>query len=242
MAHAYTDQDAIDAALRGNWRTAIQINTELLKNDSKNIDVLNRLGFGYLKTRQIKRAREAYQKVLNLDPYNQIALKNSKTLAVLKRKNMTEDRTSPVSPLHFLEDPGKTKIASCVNVAPTQILSTLSPGMEVYLKAKNHCVEVRSEKNLYLAALPDDISFKLIKLLSAGNTYQVIVKGIGKNALTVILRETKRGKRFARQPSFISSTGSYLPFFRADASHADKPDVTPTGEDEETPSETTDTE
>jgi hypothetical protein len=66
------------------------------------------------------------------------------------------------------------------------------------------------------------------KLLAAGNTYTVVVKNIDKNSLKILIREIGRGKRFANQPSFITTT-SYVPFSRSTKS-ADKPDMTPTGE------------
>jgi hypothetical protein len=99
------------------------------------------------------------------------------------------------------------------------------------MKAKHHCVEIRSKTNIYLAALPDDMSFKMNKLLSCGNTYQAVVKSIDKNSFKILIRELSRGKRFANQPSFTPST-SYVPFSRSgSAGAADGPDMTPTGED-----------
>lgn len=229
-----TDESAIGAALAGDWKEAIRINNELLKINVNNIDIFNRLGYAYLKTGQISKARDTYQKVLDLDPYNQIALKNTKLLSLVKRKNIEKGPNLPLSPLQFLEDPGKTKLAACVNLAPAQALSMLSPGQEVYLRAKNHCVELRTDKNTYLAALPDDISFKLNKLLAAGNTYQVIVKGVSRNTLFVIIRELTRGKRFANQPSFISATAtSYMPFSRPEGGIGEKTDSSAAGEEED---------
>ena len=98
----------------------------------------------------------------------------------------------------------------CVHLAPAQILSSLTHGQEVYLKAKNHCVEVRDGQHRYIAALPDDLSFKLLKFLAGGNQYQVVIKGVEKKSLHIFLRETSRGKRFTNQPSF-TTTVAYLP-------------------------------
>lgn len=229
-----TDQSAINAALKGDWREAIRLNNETLKKNEHNLDALNRLGYAYLKLGQLTNAKSTFQKVLTLDPYNQIALKNSKLAGVIKKKDIARTNShTDLSPLSFLEDPGKTKIVSCVNLAPHEILSLLSPGQEIYLKAKNHVVELRDKGSTYLAALPDDISFKLIKLLGAGNTYQVIVKGVNKNSLVVLIRELTRGKRLANQPSFIAAgITSYSPFSRPEGG-ADHPDTSATGEEDE---------
>ncbi|MBI3577242.1 hypothetical protein HY086_04355 [Candidatus Gottesmanbacteria bacterium] len=235
-----SDQTAIAAALAGSWKEAVKINLALAKIDKTNVDTLNRLAYAYLKSGDVPAARRTFRNVLNLDPYNGIALKNSKLLSGAKRKSTDGLSLPAASPSAFLEDPGKTKIVSCVNLAPAQSLMSLSPGQVVDLKARNHAVEIRSDKT-YLAALPDDVAFKLLKLLAAGNTYQVVVKAVGKNILTVMLRELTRGKRFANQPSFISTTTTtYTPFTPTEVKHEEKPSVIPTGEEDLEEEEKTD--
>jgi len=222
--------NAIVAALSQNWKEAIRLNTTILKQAKNDIGALCRLGYAYLKSGQIKDAKKTYEKVLSLDQYNQIAEKNLKKLATIKKKDMLADGGSAISPMMFLEEPGITKIVDCIHIAPPQALSTLSAGQEVLLKSKNHCIEIRTHQNTYLGALPDDISFRLLKLIESGNTYRAIVKSVEKNLLKVLIRETARGKKFANQPTFAAST-SYVPFARG-LSASDAPDMTPTGEDE----------
>lgn len=212
-----SDQAAIDAALKQDWKEAIRINTVLLKQDKNSISLLNRLGFAYLQSGQLTLAKKTFTKVTKLDPYNQIAQKNLKKLGSVRQKDIVKTVKKQVAPMWFLEEPGKTKIVECVNVAPVQALSSICPGEEVELKAKNHTVEVRNSKNTYLAALPDDLSFRLIKFMAVGNTYQALVKSTAKNSLILFLRELTRGKRFATQPSF-ASTAMYVPFTRTERS------------------------
>ncbi len=224
-----SSETAIAAALAQDWKEAIRINTALLKTTKSDVETLCRLGFAYLKSGQFLAAKRTYQKVLTLDKYNQIAEKNLKKLTMLKRKDIEDGVGKHISPMMFLEEPGKTKIVECVHVAPTAVLSTLSAGQEVFLKVKNHCVEIRSTNQIYLAALPDDMSFKLNKMIAGGNTYQVIIKSVDKKSLKVLLRELTRGKRFAKQPSFTTTT-SYVSFAKG-GSGRDSLDMTPTGED-----------
>jgi tetratricopeptide (TPR) repeat protein len=234
-------QHAVHAALAQNWKEAIRVNTAILKINKEDIEALLRLAYACLKTGQMTSAKKTYEKVLLLDQYNQIAHKNLKKLSLIKKKNLTHDVTHHLSPMMFLEEPGKTKIVECIHLAPTQTLSTLSAGQEVYLKPRNHCVEIRSAQNTYLAALPDDVSFKINKLLTSGNTYLIVVKNVEKNTLKVFIRELSRGKKFAHQPSFTAST-SYIPFAKG-GSAPEGPDMTPTGEDadREAPDETPET-
>ncbi|MCX6791933.1 MAG: tetratricopeptide repeat protein [Candidatus Gottesmanbacteria bacterium] len=219
---------AIAAALAQDWKEAIRINLAIVKSDKSDLEALCRLAFAYLKTGQILTAKRTYQKVLALDQYNQIASKNLKKMSTLKKKDMANEACTYMSPMIFLEEPGKTKIVECVHVAPSHVLSTLSAGQEVFLKPKQHGIEVRTSSNTYIAALPDDMSFKLNKMMAGGNTYQTIVKGVEKKSVKVMLRELTRGKKFAKQPSFTSTT-SYVSF--AKSGTRETPDMTPTGED-----------
>lgn len=230
MSDHSTAERAIAAALAQDWKEAVRVNLAILKRDTSDIEALCRLAFAYLKTGQLLAAKRTYQKVLGLDKYNQIATKNLKKMTTLKKKDMTSGASSYMSPMIFLEEPGKTKIVECVHVAPSHVLSTLSAGQEVFLKPKHHGIDVRTSNRTYVAALPDDMSFKLHKMIAGGNTYQAIVKGVDKKSVKVMLRELKRGKRFASQPSFTSTT-SYVSFARSGI--RETPDMTPTGEDAE---------
>lgn len=228
-----TAEAAITAALSYNWKEAIHINTLLIKEDKDNIATLNRLGYAYAQNGQKTLSKTTFEKVLKLDAYNQIALKHVKNLGSIKKKTIQTPMVHHVSPLSFLEEPGVTKIIACVNLAPAQTLNTLNPGMEVTLKPRNHCVEVRIAPNTYVAALPDDISFKLLRLIASGNRYQALVKGVAKKSLILMLREISRGKKFANQPSFTApsisiSSGSHSAVNR----DSEKPDATATGEGE----------
>ena len=211
----YTEQDAIQAALGQSWDDAIRINNILLKQNKENVNVLNRLGFAYLQLGQISTAKKIFQKVIKLDEYNQIAIKNIKKLTLVRQKDLEKNSHSQRSPMMFLEEPGKTKIVECVNTAQLQALACACPGDEVLLKTKKHAVEVRTSNDIYLGALPDDIAFRLIKFISGGNTYSVHIKSVGKNSLVLFIRELARGKRFTNQPSF-ASTGIYVPYAKLD--------------------------
>jgi hypothetical protein len=226
-------QSAIDAALKRDWQKAISLNKEILAINGKDIDSLNRLGFAFINVSKLAEAKKAFAQVKSLDPYNQIANKNLDKLNSLKNSDDLPDGAGlSTSPMVFLEDPGKTKLVQCVNVAPTQMLSVLFSGQEVFMKPKNHSVEIRDGKGRYLGALPDDLSYRMIKFISGENTYSVIVKNVYKNTLTLLIREKSRGLKFANQPSFLS-TNLYQSYTRTSTGEIDKPDVTPTGEEEE---------
>jgi hypothetical protein len=152
-----------------------------------------------------------FEKVLKLDSYNRIAINNIKKIDSFKKSPNDFIRECPVSPLLFLEEPGKTKIVECINVASAQILSSLSCGQEVFFKLKKHGIDIRDSKGIYIGALPDDLSFKLLVYIKAENQYSVNIKRIAKSCVSVFIRETKRGSKFAHQSSF-SGTTNYIPY------------------------------
>ena len=213
MSQPCLKDQAILLALGQNWKEAIQINLQIIKEEKTSIDAHNRLGYAYMKNGQPIKSKEIFTKVLKLDPYNQIAQKNLKRISLLKKGSITISTCEDISPLLFLEEPGKTKIVDCINTAPMNALSVLTCGQKIQLVPKAHSIDVRDMQNTYIGALPDDLAFRLLKLMDAGNEYAVFVKGVSKNCVSIFIRETKRGKKLTNQPSFIGST-NYMPYQR----------------------------
>lgn len=206
MDHPLTSQ-AIKSALHQKWKEAIRINHELLELNEKDIPALNRLAYAYLKSGNITTAKLVYRKVLNIDRYNPIALKNLKWLTHLTSNDIHQEDVSVSStPTIFLEEPGKTKIVMLVHPAPTNVLCNLITAQRVSLIPRRHSIEVRHHtaggKEVYIGALPDDISHRLLQTMTGGNTYDAYIKNVAKNTVTVFIRELKRGKKFSDIPSF----------------------------------------
>lgn len=199
---------AINIALKGNWKEAIILNEEILKQNKDDLDTLCRLAYAYAQNGETQKAKKIYRKVLALDQYNTVALKNLNKLNSLKGslKNKINSRYGKLTPELFIEEPGKTKIVQLKNIAPSSIISKLNIGECVLLYPKKHSIEVRTEDKTYIGALPDDIAFRLLRFISAGNKYAVCIKNFQKNSLSIFVREIMRGKKFKKQPSFISTS------------------------------------
>ncbi len=205
-------QQAIDAALCCNWQEAIKINEEILKNTPKDLLTLNRLIYAYTQIGKISKAKKICQTVLQIDKYNFIAQKNLDKLKSLPKKFSAEkndETTSPLSPNLFLEEPGKTKTIQLTHPAPKNIIYRLRIGMTVNLSPKKHSIDIRSEAKTYLGDLPDDIAFRLLRFLKAGNTYHACIKNICKNSLSIFIREISRGKKFRDQPTFMTTSSGH---------------------------------
>ncbi len=183
---------AIEAALNLNWNLAIELNQQIIKKNPRDIDALNRLGFAYLNAGNLKKSKSVLKKVLKLDPFNPIASKNLKKLN--GNTHSTNNSLHSISPGVFLEEPGITKTVNLVHLASKPILSSLHCGQETSIIPKKNRVEIRLN-DLYLGALPDDLSFRLRKLIKLGNKYCAFIKAVSEQLLTIIIREIKRGKK-----------------------------------------------
>lgn len=203
---------AINAALESRWEDAISINQEIIKNDPKNIDALTRLARAYFELGDLPEAKKLYTEALEYDPYNPIAQKNLKIIESYKKITKIKKTLYPngskdypqerISPSLFLQEPGKTKIVNLLKVAEPRQLTILYPGIPVELTTKNRKLIVTDRAGIYLGVLPDDISHRLIRLIDGGNKYLSLVKSVRPNALTILIKESFRSKKFKNQPSF----------------------------------------
>ncbi len=230
-------QAAIDAALAQNWQRAVDLNTEILKDDPTDLDCLNRLGRAYLELGNNKKAATYFKEVLKVNKYDPIATKNllraNETSAPkTKQKGKTDETPNrPQSPtISFLEEPGKTKMITLVNVAPAKVLLTLQCTDHVSLTAKRHTIFAERADGVYLGALPDDLGHRILVLIKGGNEYEAFVRSVGKGSLVLFIRERVRSKKFKNTPSFPSGSTDYLSFVRDD-NHVDDTEKEATDED-----------
>ncbi len=201
---------AIQAALHGDWNNAITLNKEILQEEPENIDALNRLGFAHASLGTIDSAKEFYQKVLELDIQNPIATKN------LKRLNSMNGKT-PAPVIYkmnniFIEEPGKTKVIELLNIADQKATSHLHCGEELQLSVKRMKIFVLDNEKQYIGMLPDDTSKRLIDFIQGGNIYEAYVKTVDEHKVTVFVKETFRSPKYKNQQSFINTEKSKLSF------------------------------
>lgn len=204
---------AIDAALNSKWDEALKLNRQIIKTDPQNIDALNRQARAYMEMGRINLAKRCYCEVLKVDPYNPIALKNLKIVKAFKSKKGLQplaNGENKLSATLFLQEPGKTKIVTLLKVAEPQKLSQAFCGMKVEMVIKNHKITIVDFIGNYLGVLPDDISFLILRFLRGGNKYELFIKSIRVNSLSVLIKETFRSKKFKNQPSFLENTDATL--------------------------------
>lgn len=211
---------AIDAALKCDWERATNINLKLLKKTPNDIDCLNRLGKSFLEQGNAKKATFYFHKVLRVDKYNPIATKNLARIAgsSTTKFKKTSNQTIISPTVNFLEEPGKTRLVSLINVAPASTLLKQDHADCLILLPKRHTVVVEDSAGNYLGALPDDLGHRLSILMKGGNRYEAIAKSVSRNSIVVFLRETCRGRKFLNTPSFlVNNSADYLSFVREDS-------------------------
>lgn len=196
-----TSNQAIQTALTGNWEEAIKLNKSLLIDNPNDVEALNRIGLAYTILGKSKSAKNTYQKVLQIDPLNSIAIKNLKKI---KSERVKEPSDSPFMQVNniFLEETGKTKVVELINLAQAEILLTLRTGQAVDISAKRLKIFITQGKK-YIGALPDDIGKRLIKFIKGGNKYEAFVKSSNHQNVTIFIRELHRANKYKDQPSFF---------------------------------------
>lgn len=203
---------AIEAMLLGNWQNATSLNKSLLKEDPDNIDTLNRLAYAFTVLGKFKDAKSIYRKVLRLDNLNQIAIRNIKRLSEVSVKKRLKNGASNFRYVNhaFLEETGKTKIISLVNLAPPKIIGLLTAGQSLIICIKRSKIFVQDHYKQYLGVLPDDIGRRLIKLIKGGNQYTAYVKSANEHNVTIFIKEVKRASRYKDHPSFLQTSDQDL--------------------------------
>ena len=209
------NEQAIDAALNSNWDVALKINKQIIKEVPQNVDALNRQARVYLELGKSNLAKKYYSEALKFDPYNPIAIKNLKIIKSFKSNGVGTSPSTYVghaklSASLFLQEPGKTKIVSLLKVAEPQKLSKAFCGMKVEMVIKNRKITIVDMDGNYLGVLPDDTSHLMLRLTKGGNKYDLFIKAIRVNALSVLIKEVLRSKRFKNQPSFLEVSTKVL--------------------------------
>lgn len=233
MDTAHLEKLAIKAAIESDWEKAQKLNLAIVKQNPQDFSAFNRLARAYAELGKIEQARKAYRKVLSLDRDNPIASKNLERLSGVGKAKAPPQKKGPSPSDIFLEEPGKTKVVKLVRLAAPSVLSGLDNADPVYLVPKKRNVSVTSEDGSHLGVIPDDLSARLIRLMQGGNRYEAFVKVVKKGELQIFIRETFRSRRFKNFPSFTPSGTPYSPYLDPETFYEEKPEVTPTGEEEE---------
>ncbi|OGC70723.1 hypothetical protein A2415_03755 [candidate division WWE3 bacterium RIFOXYC1_FULL_39_7] len=129
---------AIGEALKGNWDSAIQLNTQILEKNPDNLDAKLRLGRAYMQTKQFVKAKKMFKEALHLDPINQVAHKNIDLI----NSNKLDLNSSIINPGILIKEPGTTSEIAMQLTGRGMTGDKFTSGEILSLKIKKKSVDV----------------------------------------------------------------------------------------------------
>ena len=218
--------EAINAALESNWEKALELNKHLLEKYPNDIGAMNRLAKALSETGALVEAKKIYKKILELDPYNQIAEKNLNRISSLKRGHVVTNKSvNNLKGDFFLEEPGKTIVLPLEDTAMPQILADLQIGDSVDLVPHKNEVTVNSSSGKRVGKVYSELAKSLAQNIRAGSNFESFIKSISlagkkeakeKSQVLIFIRETNRSPKIASNP-FPISVDYFTPFVREEA-------------------------
>lgn len=188
----YLQDQAIAAALKQDWESAIAFNLHYLDDNPQHTPTLNRLAKAYKESGLISEAITTYQQVLGIDKYNSIAQKN---LHTLQKNPPLQGKRHPDCHIstEFIKEPGKSKTFHLTRLGDPKIISNLMPGEMVQIIPKKHTIFLFTQQNEHIGALTDDIAFELRQCLTSGINFEAVIKSASAQTVIVFLREITNG-------------------------------------------------
>ncbi|MGD0780502.1 MAG: tetratricopeptide repeat protein [Dehalococcoidales bacterium] len=183
-------KEAIDMAMQARWQEAVEINKEIIGNFPEDVDSYNRLGRAYMELGQYSLSREAYQKTVELDPYNAIANRNIRRLNDMKETGKTEIETDKVEPQQFIEEIGKAGVVALEELAKKEKRASTVAGDKAVLKIDGSYLVVENSRGEYLGRVEPKHAPRLIRLMLGGNKYSAAVVKSTAEGMTIMVHET----------------------------------------------------
>jgi len=205
---------AVALAMQNQWPDAVALNQSLIEDFPDDLEAYNRMGKALTEIGNIGEAKAAFQRVLQISPYNTIAKKNLDRLEQLDDERPRHHVINHGAARAFIEESGKSGVSSLVNTAQAKILVQMSPGDDVTLQLDNRRVNVTdATSGDKLGQVEPKIASRLKRLMSVGNRYQATVKSVDDHKMTIIIRETYKDPSQASIVSFPPKAppGAYIP-------------------------------
>lgn len=199
-----TSRQAIVLAMEGRWQESIDINKSIIEHFPRDVDAYNRLGKAYMELSDYTSAKEAYNKALQLDQFNNIAKKNLQRLAHLGNEKTTapESNSEKAEPNLFIEEIGKAGVVHLYQIASPERLVKMMAGDKVMLKPQGSSLAVSTVHEEYLGLVPAKQGQRLVKLMEGGNKYTAAVVSSAENSISIIIREIYQDPSQIDQVSF----------------------------------------
>jgi tetratricopeptide (TPR) repeat protein len=184
-------QEAITLAMQSRWQEAVTVNQSIIELFPTDIDAYNRLGRAHMELGEFAKAKDAYKRTIELDPYNSIAQRNLQRLSLLPNaKVKVKEERREASPDLFIGEMGKAGVVNLQELAPKEVLARMAAGNQVCLKVRGRQLVVENEQGEYMGLVEPPHGFRLARLIEGGNKYAAAIVNINNNNARVIIRET----------------------------------------------------
>lgn len=150
------EQKAINFALKGKWRDAAKVNTEILDFEPENVRALTRLGLANLQLKDFKEAEKLFKKTLKLDPINPIAKKNLE----LAKSHKVEKLVGAETTKKLVKEPGTSTEAKMVITGARIFAESFVKGDELGYKLNKNSVNIIKDDKI-IGTIESPIVLKL---------------------------------------------------------------------------------
>ncbi len=202
------DRKAVKAALEHNWDEAVELNTEIIKLNSVDLNAKIRLGKAYLHLGQFPKAKKIFKEILEIDPLNQIAKKNYELAKEGKAGKENHSKTQII-----VKEPGTTTEVTFTITEPKITSNNFTKGDELEVKILKKAIQVYAiikDKKVYLGDLEDQLTEKLCAAKDRGSEITAIfvsgngkvVKILLKSSLPIFRGQKQEVKPYTKQTGF----------------------------------------
>jgi hypothetical protein len=188
LSLAVLNKQAIEAALKLDWKLAVQLNSEILDEHPNNIDAKIRLGRAYMQSKDFAKAKKIFKEVLSEDPINAIALRNLE----FAKKGKTECTTSVLKTKSLLKEPGTTQDVKVTIKAKGINADDFVSGEELSIKAKKKTVELfkcKKGKDVSVGTIDDTYTVQKVNcVINRKERIQVVFTHGKGNEIWILLK------------------------------------------------------
>jgi len=201
------EKKAIDAALKNDWGKALELNTQILKKNPKDINAKIRLGKAQIQTKNFKDAVKTFKGVLDIDPINQIALKN---LQVAKEGKPSK---TAIQTKKLIKEPGTT----AETIVFTKKKLVLEVGQSLVLNIKKTEVTVAKDTSVIGNIEDKDVIKSLNKAKANKSHVEASLIKQRENKVTILLS--------ASEPIFKADKQDIKPYFKKGTIEEEEPEL-----------------
>ena len=196
-------KQAVNLAMESRWEEATSVNKGILELFPDDVEALNRLGKALSELGRYSKARQAFQRVVELSPGNSIARKNLSRIALLREDSQPAPSRQGVPPHFFIEETGKTRVISLVDQAPKEVLAKIAAGEPVYLEPREHKLLAKNSLGEELGTVEPKLGLRLLRLMRGGNRYEAATTSLNDKEIQVIIKEIYQHPAQMGRPSFL---------------------------------------